>query len=310
MKYKNLLPVALGISDILPRRHSLYNPSKKRLMQHFMVINSGRSGSTLLASILDNHSQLIVPPEQFVLANCVVKYKLYNYLEWLDLCSIILGEFVRSSGTMNWKLEPKHLLEKLRKLPKNERNFQNLIDHIVADYALQTNQSEAIIWGDKSPRNSDTWNLIYPAFKRKTKYIGLIRDGRDVAASIFRKNKDADLNYVIRKWNNSANIIRNFNETESKDNFLLVYYENLARYPQEEIKNICNFLNISFSESMLEKKDYLNKLGKAGKYKALSNVAKPVTSSNIGGWKEKLNEEQKNKLMPKLKNNLSYFEYL
>ena len=47
--------------------------SNSRLKNNFFILGSGRNGSTLLASILNAHHNLFIPPEQFVLPYVIMK---------------------------------------------------------------------------------------------------------------------------------------------------------------------------------------------------------------------------------------------
>ncbi len=308
MKYKGILPIALKLSTILPKRHPVRRGSSDFLERPFFVVSSGRTGTTLLASILDRHPEVLVPPEQFVMANAIIKYRLLNYLEWLDLVSIIVGEFARSKGTMNWELKVNELIQDLANLPVEERSLGKIFDALFRSYGTQKGYSFRI-WGDKSPLSTDYMELIAPVFP-EAKYLGLVRDGRDVIASIYKKNPDADVPYATKKWNHAIAMQRKLQKKLGPDQFKQVRYEDLVREPEKIMREICDFLEVEYTPAILETQDdYLEKLGAVGDTEAFRNVAKPINPDSIGKWRKNLSPQQLKDLMPLIEENLKALNY-
>lgn len=308
MKFKKVLPTLVGVSRWLPKRHPLKAKAEKLSCKPFFVISSGRSGTTLLAALLDQHSKILVPPEQFALANAIIKYRMYNYIEWLDMVSIIAGEFARSKASMNWNLQTGELIQLLSSLPKNERSLRKILDEIYVAYGYQHNNSFAI-WGDKSPMNTDYFNYILPVFP-DAKYIALIRDGRDVAASIAVKNATADVAFAAHKWNHSIRVMEKVKKAVAADHFLLVRYEDLVQKPKEIVDQVLQFLNIESEDLVGKQLDYTKKMGAAGQLKAFENIARPISDRSIGKWQSNLPEDWQDPLMKKIGPNMRKYGYL
>lgn len=300
------------LSKILPSRYPLYCKTDIAAEKApFFVVSSGRSGTTLLASILDKHPEIIIPPEQFVLKNSIVKYSLYNRIEWLDLVSIIVGEFSRISGTMNWQLETGSLIEKLWHTPAEERSLYRIIDSIFIEYGHQHQQSFEV-WGDKSPMTTDYLDFVLPVFPN-AKFIGLVRDPRDVAASIFEKNEKADLKYVVRKWKNAFHQQQRVYKLHGPEKVKRITYEDLVRKPEETVNKVCNLLGVEQDYSILEKTDgqsYLEKLGEVGNSKAFLNVASPINTKSIGRYKSVLDKSVVREIEEQLSSELRSLNYL
>jgi len=294
---------------VLPRRHKVSASKQDLSCSPFYVISCGRSGSTLLASLLDSHTKLSVPPEEFVLANSVVKYKMYNHLEWKDLSSIITAEFLRAGGTMDWNLQsPQNLIQDLFDLKLDERSFEKIIDSIFCAY-LRQSQHSSRMWGNKSPMLTDHFDIIYPAIKKNARFIGLVRDGRDVITSILKKNEEADAVWAAKKWENSIKHIGRLEKKHGPKSFMLVKYEELVEDPVNTLSQILSFLGFEYEESMLIRGDYLSKLGRAGKLEAFQNVANPISKASVGRWKENLKAEDLDLAMPYLKHGLLKYNY-
>ncbi len=309
MKKKKLIKFLLKLVALIPNRHKVVAAPDSLSCKPFYVVTCGRSGSTLLASLLDSHSQVSVPPEEFVLANSVVKYKMYNHLEWKDLSGLICAEFLRAKGTMDWKLQsPQNLIQDLYDLKSEDKSFEKIIDSIFCAYLEQCGQSGST-WGNKSPMLTDNFDIIYPAIKKNARFIGLVRDGRDVVCSYLKKDKDVDAIWAAKKWQNSLEHISRLESTHGSDSFMLIKYEDLVDKPTAILTEILTFLGFEFEESMLDRGDYLGKLGRAGKLEAFQNVANPISKSSIGRWKTNLKEEDLKLAMPFLKEGLLKFNY-
>jgi hypothetical protein len=309
MKKKRLIRLLLTLIATLPKRHKIAASQEHLSCKPFYVISCGRSGSTLLASLLDSHTKLSVPPEEFVLANSVVKYKLYNYLEWKDLSGIISAEFLRGGGTMDWELHsPQALIQELYDLDPAERSFEKIIDEIFCAYLEQSGQ-KGRTWGNKSPMLTDHFDIIYPAIKNNARFIGLVRDGRDVVTSILKKNTEADAIWAAKKWENSIKHIGKLEKQLDAKHFMLVKYEDLVENPTNFLSKILNFLDFEFEETMLERDDYLRKLGRAGKSEAFLNVANPISKTSVGRWKTNLKAEDLELAMPYLREGLTKYSY-
>tara|TARA_R110002050_G_scaffold223458_2_gene359356 strand:- start:2424 stop:3359 length:936 start_codon:yes stop_codon:yes gene_type:complete len=309
MKKKRLIRLLLTLFAALPKRYKIAASPEDLSCKPFYVISCGRSGSTLLASLLDSHSKLSVPPEEFVLANSVVKYKLYNYLEWKDLSGIITAEFLRAGGTMDWELHsPQALIQDLYDLKPSERSFEKIIDEIFRAYLEQSGQ-KGRTWGNKSPMLTDHFDVIYPAIKNNARFIGLVRDGRDVITSILKKNSEADAIWAAKKWENSIKHIAQLEKQLDEEHFMLVKYEELVENPAEILNKILKFLDFEYEESMLVRGDYLRKLGRAGKSEAFQNVANPISNTSVGRWKTNLKTEDLELAMPYLKEGLEKYSY-
>jgi len=131
-----------------------------------------------------------------------------------------------------------------------------------------------------------------------SKFVFLVRDPRDNVITCQNRKLGRHLNtaYQASHWNNYfANATKLRLEDESK--FLLVKYEDLVIHPEQELKTICSFLDITFNEKMLDFHSSFNNFidsNKEGVDKEFmhnlkdfhSTLRKPLDSSKIGLWKK------------------------
>lgn len=293
------------LSDLLPRRHPV-KCQEDTQTPPFFILGSGRNGSTLLSALLNQHPELMIPPEQWVLYEMIIKYKLFNFHSWNDLVNLMLGLIADPGSNEGWATDFTPLYTELKQLSKEDRCLQEIIDAI---YSLHGDQQEQQFecWGEKSPINTVYLKFIYPVYP-DSQYIFLLRDGRDVVSSMV-KNNNREINFAIWKWKHSIRMYRWIRKRVSEDQLLLVRYEDLVRQPESTLKKLTQFLNISFSKNILNHQgslDYLN----VREMQHHQNLQNPLSSTSIGKWEKRLSEKEKEYLLPRLENLLGEFGYL
>lgn len=92
---------------------------------------------------------------------------------------------------------------------------------------------------------------IHRIFKliKSPKIIVIIRDGRDVVASLHKRYNDFDKS--VDRWVEDNNTWLN---NQYKDSFHLLKYEDLVKEPQIELKKICDYLPEEYDTNMLNYK--------------------------------------------------------
>ncbi|MFY0606029.1 MAG: sulfotransferase [Cyclobacteriaceae bacterium] len=291
------------ISDLLPRKYPIKAQSP---LDHlpFFVLGSGRNGSTMLNRMLNQHSEVFLPSEQYFLGNSIIKFKLYNFLIWRDLVKIITGELMPVTGSHTWDFFAEDVFDLLNNTPS--RDLESVIDLIYRTYGGKSQRFTT--WGDTTPLNTLYAPEIYSVFP-KSKYIFLLRDGRDVVASNKKGGSYlgelSDPEKSAKHWLNS---IDKYDWLRKRTDVLLVKYEELVSQPEAKLHEICNFLNIEFQMEMLDfhRIDLQNSLYLEPQHR---NLQKPVFKSSIGNYRDDLTEEELAMVNGLLKTNLARFEY-
>ena len=145
MNRKWLGRLLLAILRVIPKKYPVAS-SSIAIPEPFFIISSGRSGSTLLNRLLNQHSQLFLPSEQYFIHNLIIKFQLYNWILWRDLGKILAGEIVNSLGAHTWDWDFEETYSKIVLAKGEERTLKWLIDHIIRNYASQMG-SEPTLWG-------------------------------------------------------------------------------------------------------------------------------------------------------------------
>ena len=208
----------------------------------FFIVGSQRSGTTLLATMLGNHPDILVEDSSigFRLVGCFGLYKdvLPHNLEhnWSQIQSWLIRE--------DYKKRLAGLID-----PKEVQEGGNARVIIADAIHKRLNNSNKQVFGDKSPNLqfyvSDMLTLIPDA-----KFIHIIRDGRDAALSKSIRGY-RNMKLAAQEWVD-GNIMGLHNEAMiGKENYLMVKYEDLINAPDVTLKQICPVLNVEYSDLML-----------------------------------------------------------
>jgi hypothetical protein len=243
----------------------------------FFILGSGRNGSTLLASILNVHKDVFVPPEQFILPYTIFKRYLKFYWSINNLKQDVVNTIKMPNQTLNWKVD-------LKEIELKDKDIASFFNSIYRSYAKQV-KGDVKIWGDKTPLNIHFANFIYPEFSN-AKYIFLIRDPRDVALSYKKltNHKARNTDFAIWKWNDSVKML---DYLLARTDVLIIKYEDLVHNPERELKKILSYLEISEDMSILSSKSGASDMG-VGDHSFHQNLDKPINSSSVGKWKLEL----------------------
>jgi len=225
----------------------------------FFIIGNPRSGTTLLRLMLTSNKQVVIPPESSFFIWFYKKYSNWKFDNLnLSKLNFFLEDLFKAQKFENWKLNKDDLRKSL--IQEKPKNYSELIYAIYHFYSIKI-KKKYMIWGDKNNyylNKIDVVDKIFP----NSKFIHIIRDGRNVACSYIQLSKKkidsqyapklpAKLEEIANEWNkNILTINRSFKKI-NKNNFLEVKFEELILQPKNTLKTICNFLGASYDANML-----------------------------------------------------------
>jgi len=311
MRNPKLVNIIYHISKLYGLKNSLVKPTD--IYQPFFILGSGRNGSTLLSSMLNNHSKIIVPLENYILPYAIIKYRLYNFLEWNDLIRLIIADFDDETQTEFWELSFKSFYKQMKDLPKNERSFRRLYNEINLLYAQQKGYENKTAWGDKSPHNIRKIEYIYPIFKNSN-YIFLIRDGRAVCNSLIHGKAEtfadhSTIDGATELWNICIKKYEWLKKRIPKENLLFVKYEDLVAAPEEVSKRILSFLGYKYENLEKGRKEKVSKLGFT-KSEHHANTSNEISVNRTTKWKTELTSEEIDQITSRISPNLKKYGYI
>jgi hypothetical protein len=280
------------------RKYPLADKANCLSCDPLFIISSGRSGTTLLRSMLVASGEIAIPPETQLIHKLPARFQIHQRNGWKEAVKYVLSEFEGHQHFLLWKTNLAVVYREIFELSKNERSLARVIDFVYQTYAAQQFPN-AILWGDQSPLYTFFLPTILSIFPN-ARFVHLLRDGRDVVASFIEKDGIDTIDEAIYRWGQSIKRVRKAQKKIASNRFLEIRYEDLVTKPEEELRRISTFLNIEYTSRML---DYW-KLDSTVESKAHSyhrNLEKPVFKSSIGGWKKRLSAAQQRTVQNKLK---------
>ena len=231
-------------------------------MKPIFILGAPRSGTTFLASLLEKTAY--GPPFE---TQFIIKYfkKLDNYgnLENFERFSRLINDILKERAVMQWKLDldVKAFFTELG----GEHTYVNIVDKL----CLKASQKNGFLgWGDKTPDYIGDLSTLYRLFP-DSKYLYIVRDGRDVALSLLEKDWGPNnIYYCAEYW---AYLNREQSEMRILKEAGLLYelrYEDLLDNVEFYIRDIYQFLDMDFDEADVNRLRQTVKKGNYNKWKS------------------------------------------
>ncbi|MEP7078430.1 MAG: sulfotransferase [Chthoniobacterales bacterium] len=223
------------------------------------IAGQAKSGTTLLVALLDNHPQLLVLPEETAYFPTVrtkfgrrSRREQFNYLTRDSLSNVVFG------GPCKWgkrdysDFPTRRCLELFEQMAFEPANAErDLLVIMVEAYAAALGKSEDAVrrWVEKTPANRNHLPAIFARFPH-AKIITMMRDPRATLAAQIALEKTRQLRrfsvyYCVSHWREAARLALRIRRYEIT-NALVVQYEQLVRTPEDEMRKVCGFLDVSF----------------------------------------------------------------
>lgn len=208
------------------------------------VVGVDRSGTTLLTMMLDMHSQLWIPNESHFIVELYDKYQNVLDLKSEDFRKKIVSEIFNERYVRDWDIL-------ISQDQVDVSDCDSLSDIIFAFYEACAASKGKMFWGDKTPRylvHVDILNKLFP----KSRFIHIVRDGRDVAESISQMWWGAnDFASALKSWERRVEIGSKMLNMLPQDRWMQLRFEDLVLNTNKELRRVTDFLQLPFEENML-----------------------------------------------------------
>ncbi len=261
----------------------------------FFIAGRGRSGTTLLSTMLDSHQSVVVSPESGFILSMARTYhkkkmtlaKRKSFFKKIKWDKRIFNK--ANTWGMNVELLKHDIVHKGKGMSYEDLCKQVIRHSSIMDDALP--QIKAI--GNKFP----AYTLFLPRLARlfpDSRFIILTRDYRDNVLSYqnvpYEPSKSVAFYAWRWRWYNQA-ILRFIKKNPNKA--LLISYEDLVSTPQTTIKIICAFLGIDFDNAMMAfytRNDKYDQHG--GRIEALKGL-RPINKKSLGRHEKELTPSER-----------------
>jgi hypothetical protein len=244
------------------------------------IVGCGRSGTTILRLMLNQHSMIAIPEETWYFPRLLQMLPaLIKHDDWKAKVANKIFEL----NTIHFPdISKSQLMEALIGIQRND--YASIISCLNRSFAASEGK---IIWGDKTPGyvlSLATIKKIFP----NARVIHMIRDGRDVVESLLKNWKVGpqtnDFKKTVEYWKKHVTVGIKEGPLYFGENYIEVRYEELVSEPNRVLNEICDFLMIPMQQSML------NFSQSAGEYtpnwKHHTNTNKPLNTASVFKWKD------------------------
>ena len=266
-----------------------------------IIVGSPRSGTTLLRLMLDSHPDLAIPPETGFLTACEQLSDSGDELRE-RFFQVVTTHPPEAPGWKDFQIPTEIFHARLQEI-----NPFSIADGFRLFYRMYAERFGKNRWGDKTPLYGQHLEYLQELLP-EAHFIHIIRDGRDVAASLRQLwfSPGYDIGIQAHYWRD--NVLNTRKQGKRCRHYLEVHYEDLLRQPEHVLRQICAFLEIDFSKEMLfyhdrapeRLEEHLSRHWADGsvlvshedRLRQQATTMTPPDLSRIGAWKHSLSDEE------------------
>ncbi len=208
----------------------------------FFIVGYERSGTTLMAAMLDRHSRVAVPPETHFFTNICPIFRATQTADPATLAE----RFANGDRSRDLRLSRTELF---RRLAGTEPTWANLL--LIALRLYAENRGKDLV-GEKTPLH---WQLVPRILKLfpDSRVIWVARDGRDAILSLIKSpwKQHSNLSVHAWKWRRAMEFML-LSEAQYPNRVLRIKFENLIENPRAELSRACDFIGIGFEPRQLD----------------------------------------------------------
>lgn len=246
------------------------------------IVGVGRSGTSLLQSILNAHSEIAFMPEtqffrKYVASKKTMPTDLTAFKKTLEADT----SFHRTS------IAPDDLLGQFK---NNSFTSIQAYKTLLNTYLARKNKK---IIGDKDPRNIDYLPKLYQHFP-DAKIIHIYRDPRDVVLSKTKATWSAHRPFWMHAIIGQHQLARGrkIGKELYEKNFFEIKYEELIEQPEQTIRNLSVYLNVAYQADMMNFANSSRELVDEKEMSWKKETFQPIQKNNRGKWKKNFTSKQ------------------
>lgn len=248
------------------------------------IIGVGRSGTSLLQSMLDAHPDLAFTPETHFYRRYVADVVQRTKLEGRGVLAFMRlietdAEFARAGVPMEALVDRGDLLDL-------EEVFRRLLERA----ALIRGKCRV---GDKDPRNIDYLPALARSFPQAL-VLHVVRDPRDVVLSRTKAAWSAARPWWVHPliYREQLRRGRRLGPRLFGPRYLELAYEDLISSPAEALHRVCEHVGLDYSPEMLEFGESARRLVDERELQWKKETLGPLLARNSGKWREGLSSAQ------------------
>jgi Sulfotransferase family len=266
------------------------------------IAGQAKSGTTLVAALLDNHPALLVLPQETAYFPTVLKKfgnagrrEQFDYLTKESFSRVLFG------GEPKWREHEykefpqqkfREAFERIAFAPENApRDLLALMAEAYAE-TIGVPIDRIKRWIEKTPANRNHVDEISARFPN-AKLLVTLRDPRAILATQIalektRKTKRFSVYYMIAHWRVAAKLARRVRAGDIPG--LLVQFERLVSEPASVMKSVCDYLGVQFDPEVVLTP---TKIGEPWGGNSAAQIAfSKITAEPASRWEKELSEDE------------------
>lgn len=283
--------------------------ARQRPERPIFIVGPGRSGTTLVRSLLSAHSRIAVTPETHFLKRAYMwgfpKEEPANFSDFWEA-------YTRNTRFTDLGLDAEACLQQIR--DSGDYSFRSVFDTILSGSAAVAGKPRI---GEKTPGHSAFLDAIFSWYP-DAQVILLQRDPRSVVASqlktpwvrnrlssiasgpsILAGTRAEMVAYYARDWRRVYE--HQTAEWRADPRLMLLQYESLTSDPQAELERLCRFLGERFESQMIaekseeeapEPKTEVGGEWEAWRRKHHEKSRAPITTESLKKWRSALSSRE------------------
>jgi hypothetical protein len=266
------------------------------------IAGQAKSGTTLLAALLDNHPELLVLPQETAYFPTVLKKygdadrrTQFDYLTKQSFSRVLFG------GEPKWReheytdFPQQKFLGAFERIAFAPANAQRDLLGLMAEAYAQTigvRLDRIKCWIEKTPANRNHVDEILARFPQ-AKLLVTLRDPRAILATQIALEKTRQTNrfsvyYVVAHWRVAAKLARRVRAGDVPGFF--VRFEQLVSEPANVMRDLCDYLEITFDPEILLMP---TKIGEPWGGNSAAQVAfSQISEEPASRWEKELSEDE------------------
>jgi len=249
--------------------------------KYIFIVGVGRSGTSLLQSMLATHPDICMLPETSFLRRYAITRSVID--------DALINKILSDPNIARLKLDEKEIRDEF--LCVSNRSSISFYFLLLERFCKGEKQHPIYI-GDKDPRLIEYLPFVRNIF-RKSHVINVVRDPRDILVSKKKASWSSKRHPLLHIFANKVQIelAIEFNASESENIYHKIVYEELLKNPKDVLKKLCHKLDISYDEIMLTSfGDSAKKLVDQSELSWKKETFGPLLTENTNKWSGVLEE--------------------
>lgn len=269
------------------------------------LLSSERSGSNLVRSILNTHTD-VSAPHPFETAYPWQNTRPVAQLSQRKQRTLVRDVLINKQYSYHPLTVPLRVDRVAAMVQQvDEPTFLTVQEAL---YAECTDREGTSVWVSKYP---GLWECLEELTDHydDPRFIYLVRDPRDVALSFKTSNIELYHPYFSSKrWRTEQRLGIDLLGTHS-ERVHLIRYEDLLREPETTVKALCEFLGLPYEEAMLYYYETEDAQATSRSSGLFGNLSVPIKQDNFGKFRDNLPDAEVKLTEKQTREEMAYFDY-